>query len=243
MPDWNQYAKNRNLSRNRLLLARHAEVVEEFLAFFGQIPNDAKVLDIGPANGLFMVLLRELGFDRVDGLEISPHFRDVLNQKSLRAQAGDIVSGEGLADLDPPYDVVVLMEVLEHLEDPDNALRHARELLAPDGRLFLMVPMRDCIFDRVRRVVGGKSRREQVIEIDETHLHAFAPGDIRGLLERAGFELSTLRRVSMQPPYAPSFQPGHRAFLLLRSILPRFLRGFFLCAVARPGKEAACRTG
>jgi 2-polyprenyl-3-methyl-5-hydroxy-6-metoxy-1,4-benzoquinol methylase len=241
MPDWNQYARNRNLSRNRLLLARHGEVVEEFLAFFGRVPNDAKVLDIGPANGLFMVLLRELGFEHVDGLEISPHFREVLSSKNLSAHAGDIVAGDGLAGLSPPYDVVVLMEVLEHLEQPAAALRHVLDLLAPGGQLYLMVPMRDCIFDRVRRVVGRKTRRQQVIEIDETHLHAFNPRDVRTLLEEAGFEVSSLRRVSMQPPRAPHYQPGHRGFLLLRSLLPRFLRGYFLCAVARPGKVAACR--
>ncbi|MDH3592120.1 MAG: class I SAM-dependent methyltransferase, partial [Planctomycetota bacterium] len=122
-PDWNQYAVNRNLSRNRLLLARHAEVVEEFVRFFGKVSNDRKVLDIGPATGLFMTLLRELGFEHVEGLEISPNFAERLRAKNLVVHEGDIVTGSGLDSLSAPYDAVLLMEILEHLEDPPLALK------------------------------------------------------------------------------------------------------------------------
>jgi len=232
-PDWTQYAVHRNLSRNRLLLARHAEVVEDFLKTFGQIPNDRKVLDVGPANGLFMVLLRELGYERVHGLEISPEFLKRLRAKNLAAFLGDIVEGAGLDALDPPYDVVLLMEILEHLESPEQALRKARELLATNGTLYATVPARDCVFDKIRRLTGSKSRRAQVEEIDETHLHAFDVAGLRALFDSAGFRIDGLRRVSTQPPFASHYAPGHRGFALLRAVLPRWWRGFFLAVEAR----------
>jgi 2-polyprenyl-3-methyl-5-hydroxy-6-metoxy-1,4-benzoquinol methylase len=233
MPDWERYATTRNLSRNRLLLARHVEALESFVRFFGQIPNDLKVLEVGPAGGFFSLLLRELGFARLDALEISPEFCRQLREKGVRVREGDIESGKGLDALDPPYDVVILMEVLEHLRDPDAALRRARGLLGPGGILYATVPVRDCVFDRVRRLWSRRTRREQVLEIDETHLHAFEPRELRGRVEQAGFSVTSVRRVSLEPPFAARYHPGHRGFALLRAVLPRRARGYFVETVAR----------
>jgi hypothetical protein len=112
-------------------------------------------------------------------------------------------------------------------------LRHAHRLLAPGGMLYATVPACDCVFDRMRRVVSRRTRKEQVEAIDETHLHAFDAADLRGLLRGAGFDVASLRRVSSEPPFASHYRPGHRGFALLRAVLPRALRGFFLAAVAR----------
>jgi 2-polyprenyl-3-methyl-5-hydroxy-6-metoxy-1,4-benzoquinol methylase len=233
MPDWERYATTRNLSRNRLLLAHHLEAVEGFVRFFGGIPNDRKVLEVGPAGGFFSLLLRELGFARVDALEISPEFCRQLRAKGLSVHEGDIASGRGLDALDAPYDVAILMEVLEHLPDPDAALRHVRGLLAPGGILYATVPARDCLFDKVRRLWSRRTRKEQVLEIDETHLHAFDAKGIRARVEGAGFDVASVRRVSLQPPFASRYEPGHRGFALLRAVLPRALRGYFVETVAR----------
>jgi len=46
-------------------------MVERFLNDFGKRDHGEHILEIGPANGLFSVLLRELGYPNVSGLEIS----------------------------------------------------------------------------------------------------------------------------------------------------------------------------
>ena len=229
---WAAYAKTRNLSRNRLLMARHSELVDHFVGIFGQVDTSKRVLDIGPGNGFFMVLLRELGFSQVEGLEVSPVFLDVLRSKALTAQPGDIAAGTGLEKLSPPYDVVLLMEILEHLEDPLRALKHARGLLADDGFVYVTVPICDCIFDRVGLMVRGTSRAEQVKRIDETHLHAFSPPQIKSLLVQSGFTVKATYRISMRPPLFTRYSPGQRSYLLLRALLPDAFRGYFLCVVA-----------
>ena len=39
-----------------------------------------------------------------------------------------------------PYDLILFLDVLEHLPDPVEALRHARSLLAPGGTVLVTVP-------------------------------------------------------------------------------------------------------
>lgn len=231
---WADYARVRNLSRNRMLWARHTELVDHFLATFGRVDSDTRVLDIGPANGFFMVLLRELGFEDLTGLEISPVFLEVARRKGLTVFPGDVLTGEGFERLSPPYGAVMLMEVLEHVESPLDALRNVRDLVADDGFLFLTVPMCDCVFDRIRRMFSGTTRRDQVLRIDETHLHAFDRASISELLTEAGFRVERLTRVSMVAPAMGRYYPGFRPALLLRSLLPSFLKGYFLSALARP---------
>lgn len=232
--DWDLYGKIRNLSRNRLLFPRHLEPVEDFLKLFGSISNDKKVLDIGPGNGFFMVLLRELGFVDVEGFEISPEFLNVLRSKNLTAHLGNIITGDGVERLSPPYDAILMMEVLEHLEEPERALKNARELIDNDGLLYLTVPICDSIFDRFSRVRHGISREEQVFRIDETHIHAFSPQDLVQLLLRTGFEVRKLRRVSFTSPPFVSYRRDSRVFLLLRALMPNSFRGLFLSVKAVP---------
>lgn len=230
--DWSAYAKGRNLSRNRLLLCRHSEVVDHFLLFFDMISREKRVLDIGPGNGLFMLLLRELGFTDIEGLEISQVFLDVLRSKNLVGHIGNIVTGDGLEHLSPPYDVVLMMDVLEHLEDPERALNNARELMANNGLLHLTVPICDSIFDRVLRIKRRISREQQVQKMDETHIHAFSQEVLVKLLERTQFEVREVRRISFLSPL--KCNRNSRIFLLLRALLPDKFRGLFLSVLAKP---------
>src|SRR5262249_51993562 len=39
-----------------------------------------------------------------------------------------------------PFDLVLFLDVIEHLDDPVAALTRARELLTPGGRIFVSVP-------------------------------------------------------------------------------------------------------
>ena len=235
--DWSTYANSRNLSRNRLLLAKHLDVLDDFLNVFGQISNNKKVLDIGPANGLFMVLLRELGFTHIEGLEISPVFLNVLHSKNLVAHPGNIAIGDGLEQLSPPYDVVLMMELLEHLEEPEQALKNVRRLIAKGGLLYMTVPICDCIFERISRIKHRITREEQVRRIDETHIHAFSQPELVKMLAGAGFEVMEVRRLSFRAPRRLRCKRFSKVFLLLRALLPNKFRGLCLSITAQPNRK------
>lgn len=233
VPDWNAYASVRNLSRNRLLYAHHSELVEEFIVMFGQISNNMNILDIGPGNGFFMTLLRELGFVNVDGLEISQTFLAALRHKNLLAYPGNIEKGEGFNQLSAPYDMILMMEILEHLEEPQQALNNARVLLAENGLLYITVPICDCIFSRLLRLKRRVSRAQQIMSIDPTHIHAFSKRDIINLLTASGFSIQEIRRVSFNLPVILKSRFARKMLHLLKFLAPDSFRGMFLTVLAK----------
>lgn len=235
--DWNGYALQRNLGRNRLLMPHHAELVDDFLRAFGSTPLSERLLDIGPASGFFMGILRELGFQTVHGLDASPAFVERARAKNLDAFLGDIENGAGLSSLSPPYGAVSCMEVLEHLDDPASALGNIRGLLKPEGCLYVTVPVCDCIFDRLRRKRDRITREAQVRTIDETHRNIFDAQSLQALLESNGFHVKHIRRVSFQFPKRWGYSPGRRLHLLVRALFPVWTRGYCLSAIARRGPE------
>src|SRR4051812_18039708 len=94
-----------------------------------------RLLEVGCGHGLLLDEARALGFSVV-GLEpahaAAAYARDVL---------GLPVREETLESLDAErFDVIVLADVLEHLDDPPAALDRCAELLAPGGSLVVVTP-------------------------------------------------------------------------------------------------------
>ena len=86
--------------------------------------------------------------------------------------AGDVQQGDALAGIETPYDVVVALEVIEHLGDPEAFLTHVHAALKPSGLLFLSTqsgPLRE-----TEKHVG--------------HVRHFSTDDMSALLQRCGWE-------------------------------------------------------
>jgi SAM-dependent methyltransferase len=116
---------------------RRMTIIADLLA--SRLPRrEARILDVGCASGRLLANLRDRGFENVTGLDPSP----VCAATALRMY-GIAVHGMTLAELGVTgerFDVVILVGVLEHLNDLDEALHHLRALLRPGGLVYLEVP-------------------------------------------------------------------------------------------------------
>ena len=97
--------------------------------------RDAAILDIGCGDGVLFPFFSRFG--DVVGIEPDP---GVVSEDSPWRQRIQIRPFDESFSPGRRYDLIVMLDVLEHLEDPSRALRQVHDLLKDDGRLLLTVP-------------------------------------------------------------------------------------------------------
>ncbi len=80
---------------------------------------------------------------------------------------------------DQTFDLILMLDVLEHLPDPAAALEHARSLLTPSGRLLITVPALNALW----------TTHDDV----NHHYIRYDRRSFRSLARNAGVELLSLR--------------------------------------------------
>ena len=102
-----------------------------------QPPKDAKILEIGCGTGHNLAMLGEFG--RVEASEL-----DDTARKLATDRLGRKIEAAALPDLsmfpESRYDLVALLDVLEHVSDDSAALAAIRTRLKPGGKLLVTVP-------------------------------------------------------------------------------------------------------
>jgi SAM-dependent methyltransferase len=99
-------------------------------------PNERlRILDVGCGDGLFFSRLAEFG--DVEGIEPDDSLVDPHGPHRARIRIAPFDTNFSSPE---PYSLVLMLDVLEHLDHPSEALRHACSLLAPGGALLLTVP-------------------------------------------------------------------------------------------------------
>jgi SAM-dependent methyltransferase len=102
------------------------------------LPSDARTLDAGTSTGTNLRLLRDLGFTRVEGVDISLEAKQFCELKQLgTVTIGDVCA---LPYSDNQFDLVLATDVIEHLDDDLRAAAELFRVLKPGGHVLITVP-------------------------------------------------------------------------------------------------------
>lgn len=151
------------------------------------------ILDAGSERGDFTVYLAQrYPAARVDGIEIrEDHLAKAasgtgrLGIANVRYRLGDLRAMEEAGE----YDVVVCIDVLEHIPEQDDVLRRLRRALRPGGLAFFHVPTR-----RASQVPFARWLVDFVRWSDSEHLAEERTGDqFTAAVTNAGFEVLEAR--------------------------------------------------
>jgi SAM-dependent methyltransferase len=96
-----------------------------------------KALDVGASAGYYSQTLQELGLE-VLAFENEPVGVAICQSRGLQTMAGNAESLEISSD---SQDLVIMMDVLEHIENDSAAVREVSRVLKPGGFFFLTVPV------------------------------------------------------------------------------------------------------
>jgi SAM-dependent methyltransferase len=127
----------------------------------------ARILDVGCGAGVFFEALEPFG--DVQGIESDPAAAEQSGQWRRCIHVGEL---DGTFQPGCCFDLILLLDVLEHLPRPEDALRRAAELLAPDGRILVTVPSFDWLW----------TSHDDL----NHHLKRYTASEIRSMFERVG---------------------------------------------------------
>jgi len=95
-----------------------------------------RLLDVGCSAGYVMEAGQRLGL-QAEGLDPSEHAVSLCLKRGLKASVGTL---DALPFEDGAFDLITLKHTLEHVAAPLQALSELRRVLAPGGRLLVVVP-------------------------------------------------------------------------------------------------------
>jgi SAM-dependent methyltransferase len=102
-----------------------------------RLAEGARILEIGCGTGHNLEMLQRFG--RADGIEIDPAARALAEQRLGRPIASaPLPELTGVAD--GAYDLVALLDVLEHVEQDEAALQSIARKLKAGGKVLITVP-------------------------------------------------------------------------------------------------------
>jgi SAM-dependent methyltransferase len=142
-------------------------------------------LDVGSFAGILLRAASARGFEAF-GVEVNP----TLAEHCQKAQGLTVFNGS-IFDFEAPaghYQVLSLIDVLEHLPRPRQVLTRAFELLAPDGLLILKVPNFGPQLWKQRVANALRLSPTGVFE-NFGHINHFTPPALTQVLQRTGFEV------------------------------------------------------
>ncbi len=176
------------------------------------------LLDIGCGPGLLETVLDSSRW-KVLGIEMSEYIAE-FGRNELST---NVVSGK-FEQIDLPehhFDTIVMKYVLDHMEEPFEALQKARKLIKPDGVLLIADLINIDSF--CARYFGAGHRL-----IHPMHFTYFSPKTIKFHLERAGFQT-----IKIEYPY---FQTPYFNFPNLKTLASRILERFINQYILRNNK-------
>jgi 2-polyprenyl-3-methyl-5-hydroxy-6-metoxy-1,4-benzoquinol methylase len=159
------------------------------------------LLEVGCGTGEFLQLAQQRGFE-VSGVELNAGHAA---QARDRTGGSPILCGDFMTEsFSRQFDVIAMLDLIEHVPDPLAALRRSHDLLKPGGHLVVYTPNHGGITARVADLAyraSGGSIAGPVIEIfDCLHVVFFDVNSLRSAFEQSGFRMVKL----FQSPYDPA---------------------------------------
>lgn len=152
------------------------------------LPDDARILDVGCGDGFHLRLLRDYGKATwtCAGVDCDARAVQAARRSGLEVHHGTLDE----ANLPPgSFDLVFMVQTIEHVDDPLALVRSIARVLKPGGRLVIVTDNSDSLDFKIfqGRHWGGYHFPR--------HWYLFNKSSMRRLADRAGLEVARLSTI------------------------------------------------
>lgn len=180
-------------------------IYQDCVTFLQRIP--CRVLDVGAGTGIFSHEAKKLGH-KVSSVDLGKEFNafddvkiDVCN-----------LDTEPLPYKTGSFDIVLLAEVIEHVENPWHVVRECARVLAPGGQLYLSTPHIGSLFQRAYYLFKSHFFTHTPNPKIGAHITHIPSSFLRTAMQRAGLEVVKTNYVHAHLPFFGFALPAWHAF-------------------------------
>jgi 2-polyprenyl-3-methyl-5-hydroxy-6-metoxy-1,4-benzoquinol methylase len=148
-----------------------------------ELAEGKRVLDIGAGGGAMGRAARECGATKTVAIEIDATTRGAISPL-YDAVYPDISTMRAHERIPARFDLILLLDVLEHMVDPFEVMESISDLLTPGGVALISVPNVAHWSVRLPLLFGRFEYASRGL-LDKTHLHFFTRQRVRSLLSKA----------------------------------------------------------
>jgi 2-polyprenyl-3-methyl-5-hydroxy-6-metoxy-1,4-benzoquinol methylase len=161
------------------------------------------IVDIGCGHGGVSHSLIKTGH-KVTGIEINKDAIKSLKDKDFQVIQADISKP---LEIDDKFDIVMILDVLEHLFDPLLLLNEAKKITKEKGYIIVTVPLYFDIVDRIKilftgsvistdNLCYGKENYDKFRSYNYDHIRFFRPKEILEMGENLGLKADNIEYTS-----------------------------------------------
>jgi len=147
-----------------------------------RIAAQGRILEVGCGAGNILLALKKQGAE-VEGIEPHPGSAETARREGMIIHNSHFENWNGFSK---PFDQIIFSFTLEQIEDPVNALKLARNYLAPGGTLTILCPN----LNSITRFLFQKNWMMWHLPY---HKYYFSPKTMKKVLDQAGLKGVTLK--------------------------------------------------
>jgi methionine biosynthesis protein MetW len=160
----------------------------KYLKVAEKIQPKSTILEIGCNTGYFSRSLIKCGHE-VLGIEVDADAAQIAISNGVNVICGSIEENSLIKSINQKFDIILMMDVLEHCVHPVDVLKSLQKIIKPNGKIIITGP--NVAYWAVRKdlLLGRWNYTDSGI-LDRTHLHFYTASTWQSLIEDSGYKIS-----------------------------------------------------
>ena len=179
----------------------HQTTIETMLKLNKSNLKNYKLLEIGSGRGEFLNACKNFSNIEATGIEVSDDFINFAKKKNINIQKKEL---DDFINKKEKFDLIVLIAVIEHLDNPDKYLSKIQKLLNKDGIVYIDCPQEPNIvtilYNFAMKIIGKKNCLNLQPTWEPFHIYGFNIPSLKKILKKNHLEIVQYRIWSSTKP-------------------------------------------